>query len=203
MAEHESDHPHTAGFDALELPYGTQGVSLEHFRSMVQSHDLTYAWSDDARVRQRGADQLSAIVDMRHTLARLMGPSVDALTRDIWNTNIEQKLLPDDWQAWKWREPSPAHPARPGVSEPSQVPQSILPERRSLMAEPQSDNPYVDPGFSHEDAQRPLDDPQRFDDFGVRSAEEAQFDSTPLSVVQRIQALWNQAFQQRDQGMEQ
>jgi hypothetical protein len=39
------------------------------------------------------------------------------------------------------------------------------------------DNPYQSPGFNYQDAFRPLDEPSRYDDFGVKSPEEAQMDA--------------------------
>jgi hypothetical protein len=73
-----------------------------------------------------------------------------------------------------------------------------------------NDNPHVDPGFSYQDMSRPLDEPSRYDDFGLKSPAEVQ--SAPgapglsmgptVEMVDRLRELWARVFQSQDQGME-
>jgi hypothetical protein len=73
-----------------------------------------------------------------------------------------------------------------------------------------NDNPHVDPGFSYQDMTRQLDDPARFDDFGLKSPEEAQlapgvvglFTTPTVEMVDRLRELWARVYQSQDQGME-
>ena len=78
-------------------------VSLERFRDLLSRHDLTYAWSDDPRVRRRGAAELNAILALRDAL----GPSADRATQAIWNANIDQKMDSEERQSWYWNDRPP------------------------------------------------------------------------------------------------
>jgi hypothetical protein len=72
------------------------------------------------------------------------------------------------------------------------------------------DDPHQDPGFSYQDMTRPLDEPSRYDDFGLKSPEEAMvgpgatglFSVPTIEMVDRLRELWARAYQSQDQGME-
>jgi hypothetical protein len=55
------------------------------FRALVERHDLTYTYSDDHTVWERGRAQYAAIVEAAKSVPN---------AAEIWNANVDRKLIP-------------------------------------------------------------------------------------------------------------
>ena len=71
-------------------------TKLEEFKSLVQSHDLTYQYSDDHRAWSRGSRQFDQILALSKEL-----PRTEAVK--IWNENADAKLG-SHAQEFYWKE---------------------------------------------------------------------------------------------------
>lgn len=72
-------------------------VTPEQFREMCKAHDLTFEYSDDSRVYNRGNEQLKAI----EAAAKELPPGVAA---EIWNRVVREKVLPGHEAGYLWKE---------------------------------------------------------------------------------------------------
>lgn len=62
-------------------------MNAEEFRALCKAHDLTFEYSDDPGVYNRGNEQLKAI----EAAAKELPPGVAA---EIWNEVVREKILP-------------------------------------------------------------------------------------------------------------
>ena len=60
--------------------------ALEQFKELVSKHDLTYSYSDDYSVYQKGDEQYKAILKLSKELPK-------EVVVQIWNENVDKKLL--------------------------------------------------------------------------------------------------------------
>jgi len=72
---------------------------LDQFSRMVSSHDLTYQYSDDHRYYSAGSNSYNQIRQLAEEL-RELGAYDQAVT--IWNTNVDQKLVPNARKQFYW-----------------------------------------------------------------------------------------------------
>lgn len=70
-------------------------ATRQAFEKLVKDHDLTYSYSDDARVLRRGMAQRDAIEEMAKQLPR---EQVVA----IWNKWIDRKIVEKFRSDWYW-----------------------------------------------------------------------------------------------------
>lgn len=70
-------------------------ATLQAFEKLVEDHDLTYDYSDDASVWRRGVAQRDAIKEMAKQLPR---EQVVA----IWNKWIDKKIVERFRSDWYW-----------------------------------------------------------------------------------------------------
>lgn len=73
-------------------------TKLEQFTKLVDSHDLTYAYSDDGSVWRRGCMQEDAIRALAKELPR------EDVER-VWNSMVDRFLIPDARAPFYWRWP--------------------------------------------------------------------------------------------------
>lgn len=72
-------------------------MSIEQFARMVNTHDLTYMYSDDSAANRRGEASLSAIRSAAKQLPE------DEVTR-IWNAMVDQRMSDQAIrQSFYWR----------------------------------------------------------------------------------------------------
>lgn len=71
-------------------------MDLETFKQLVEQHDITYSYSDDASVWRRGHEQRERIAELAK---QLPAEEVEA----IWNAKVDRCLLPDYRQPFYWR----------------------------------------------------------------------------------------------------
>lgn len=69
-------------------------MTLDVFTKMVRQHDLTYNYSDDRSVRERGHNEYMAIVEWSKTLPR------EDVVR-IWNAEVDRKLVDGTGFYWE------------------------------------------------------------------------------------------------------
>jgi len=74
------------------------------FATLVQHHDLTWDFSDDAQARRRGQAELKTIREMARDLPK------EDVTR-IWNTMVDRSLIPEGRQGYYWRDPQESYDA--------------------------------------------------------------------------------------------
>jgi hypothetical protein len=72
-------------------------MTLDEFRMLVLSHDLTYDFSDDYRVRRRGDQNLAAIREAAEQFDR-----ADVVR--IWNEAVDKKLSSNARSGFYWKE---------------------------------------------------------------------------------------------------
>lgn len=72
------------------------GTTLEFFEHLVKNHDLTYSYSDDAKVWRVGEEQLRAIKEAAKSL-----PLEDV--KRIWNAKVDKTLVEGSREAYYWR----------------------------------------------------------------------------------------------------
>lgn len=78
-------------------PNKLYGAAAE-FEKMVRAHDMTFEYSDDHRVWQKGRDQLDAIYK-----AAAMLPRAEAVA--IWNKVVNVRFALDDIrEQYRWKE---------------------------------------------------------------------------------------------------
>lgn len=70
-------------------------ISEEAFESMVRKHDLTFAFSDDHRVWERGTRTLDEIHAAKALLPR------EVAVR-IWNKVVDEKIVHDSRDLFYW-----------------------------------------------------------------------------------------------------
>lgn len=71
-------------------------MTKEAFIGMVKSHDLTFMYSDDAGVRQRGYDSLGRIKDAASYFPR-------AFVVKVWNDNVDSYLQEPYRKEFYWK----------------------------------------------------------------------------------------------------
>lgn len=72
-------------------------MTLEEFTTMVQRHDLTYAYSDDGSVYRSGLAQEQDIIKAAKEF------SIEDVKR-IWNATVDSKLIEGARENFYWRE---------------------------------------------------------------------------------------------------
>lgn len=72
-------------------------MTEDKFRAMVQRHDFTYEYSDDARSYKRGRDSYAAIL-----LAAKELPRERAVA--IWNEAVDEHIGPEVRSLFRWTE---------------------------------------------------------------------------------------------------
>lgn len=70
-------------------------ASLDQFAALVETHDLTYQYSDDHRAWERGQDEYDRI---KHAAKRF---SREDVVR-IWNASVDRKLIPEARAEFYW-----------------------------------------------------------------------------------------------------
>ena len=90
-------------------------TDLERFKQLVDSHDLTYDYSDDISVWRAGAAQMAQIRDLAATL-----PANEV--RAIWNARVDRSILEGHREPFYWRIP-----VTPGEGLPSTTPDQPTP----------------------------------------------------------------------------
>lgn len=73
-------------------------MTLDDFRTMVNQHDLTYSYSDDAEVSRRGYNSFRDI----QVASYQFDPSV---AETIWNEVVDRKLGEKYRKEFYWRTP--------------------------------------------------------------------------------------------------
>ena len=68
--------------------------TIDEFRKLCQNHDLSYVYSDDGRVFNRGEAEYAAIRKMAHEL-----PREDAVR--VWNEVVVTKTRCPEEYLWK------------------------------------------------------------------------------------------------------
>lgn len=71
-------------------------MTLDEFRAMVRSHDLTYDFSDDRRVRARGDKNFAAIKEVAKQF-----DWADVVR--IWNEEVDKKLSSAARSSFYWK----------------------------------------------------------------------------------------------------
>lgn len=70
---------------------------LNQFRELCKNHDITYSYSDDGSVYNRGNAQYAEIVEMSKSI-----PREDAVR--IWNEEVDKKFLYEQDRAeYRWK----------------------------------------------------------------------------------------------------
>lgn len=69
----------------------------EEFVALVRRHDLTFMYSDDARVRQTGWDALNRIRDEAKAFDK------DWVAK-VWNANVDRVMLEGYRKEFYWNE---------------------------------------------------------------------------------------------------
>jgi len=72
-------------------------MSIDEFRDMVKSHDLTYEHSDNQKDWLRGFYQRSKIIEAIKSL------NEDECV-DIWNAEVDRKLIPEIRSEYYWKK---------------------------------------------------------------------------------------------------
>jgi hypothetical protein len=72
-------------------------MKLEEFEAMVNSHDLTHAYSDDHAVWSNGNAQLKRIRE-----AAKLFPIEDV--KRIWNAKCDKTLVASEAPNWYWKD---------------------------------------------------------------------------------------------------
>lgn len=74
-------------------------MNAEEFRALCKAHDLTYSYSDDGRVYNRGRDERKAIEEAAKQLPR-------SVAVEIWNEVVREKILlgPNGTDIYLWKE---------------------------------------------------------------------------------------------------
>ena len=70
-------------------------MTLDEFRDMVKSHDLTYGHSDNQRDWLRGFCQRSKIIEAMKSLN-------EEECVAIWNAEVDRKLIPEIRHEYYW-----------------------------------------------------------------------------------------------------
>lgn len=70
-------------------------MNAEEFRAMCKAHDLTFTYSDDGAVYDRGRKQLLAIREA----AKELPPGMAA---EIWSQVVREKILPGYEKQYPW-----------------------------------------------------------------------------------------------------
>ena len=71
-------------------------MTESEFRELCRAHDLTYAYSDDHTVWQRGRQSLDRVKEAAASLDH------EVAVR-IWNEVVDEKLKPEYRQEWYWK----------------------------------------------------------------------------------------------------
>jgi len=71
-------------------------MTLDEFEKLVNSHDLTYDYSDDGSVWRNGQAQYAKIME-----ASKLFPVEDV--RRIWNAKCDKTLIADEAPRWYWK----------------------------------------------------------------------------------------------------
>lgn len=72
-------------------------MTADEFHALCKAHDLTFEYSDDGRVYNRGNEQLKAI----EAAAKELPSGVAA---KIWNQVVGEKVLPGHEVQYLWKE---------------------------------------------------------------------------------------------------
>lgn len=72
-------------------------MTKEAFIGMVKSHDLTFMYSDDYQVRQRGYDELSRIREEAKAF-------LPAWVKEVWDDNVDSYLQEPYRKEFYWKE---------------------------------------------------------------------------------------------------
>lgn len=70
-------------------------MTVDKFREMVQSHDITYEYSDDQRVWKKGSMERAAINAARKELG-------DEICAPVWNEKV-MKMDKDVQKIYLWK----------------------------------------------------------------------------------------------------
>jgi hypothetical protein len=87
-------------------------MSFEEWCLLVKHHDLTYGYSDDNSVYQRGQAVYNLIVD-----ASAQFPRADVVR--IWNARVDSFLIPEARPQFYWQAPDMSHSESKGDGDGS------------------------------------------------------------------------------------
>ena len=68
--------------------------TVEEFKQLISQHDITYDFSDDDRVYQRGRRQKQKILELAKQIPE---------AKDLWNAEIDKRLSLNMRQPYYWK----------------------------------------------------------------------------------------------------
>ncbi len=77
---------------------------IELFKKLVNNHDMTFVYSDDARHYNKGRDQIKKIMDLKQSLIE-DDPDNEEKIIEIWNNKIDKTFsYQEDRNNWYWKK---------------------------------------------------------------------------------------------------
>ena len=88
----------------------TFALAVSEFEAAVKAHDISYSYSDDHRVWQRGCkseDAVNLAANKVRFIARadgmLLSEHVENVLETIWNEAVQAQFTESAWSTFKWQ----------------------------------------------------------------------------------------------------